>query len=168
MPYKCSICGKTHDEFPMDIAFARPDAVLRIPKDQRAERVWEMDDLCVVDRRVRFVRGVAFVPVKGGGKFGWGIWAAVPEDQFNDYLARFNEDLSQESPFRGYAANELGLPEYRDLEGHPLDVQLGCADKRPTFRLLESNHLLSIEQHRGIDMHRVHEIVTRCLPHLFE
>jgi hypothetical protein len=47
-------------------------------------------------------------------------------------------------------------------------VQFPTADKRPTFRLRESAHLLSIEQHRGIDMKRVHEINQRLFPHLFE
>jgi len=152
----------------MDVAYAQPEPALRIPESERKDRVWGNVDVCVVDDRVRLVRGVLFVPVKEGGRFGWGIWAAIATDPFNFYLQHLRDDLSSEPPFEGYAANEVGLPEYADLEGHPLQVQLPTADKRPTFRLRQSEHLLSIEQQRGIDMKRVHEINRRLFPHLFE
>jgi hypothetical protein len=152
----------------MDIAFHRPDPVLRVPESQRPARCWETDDVCVLDDSHYFLRGVLFVPVRGELRFGWGIWAKATKAQVFDYLSHLHDDLSGRPPFPGHAASTVTLPEYADLEGHPLVIQLGSATKRPTFSLGESQHLLSLEQRGGIDMARVHSILERLLPRLFE
>jgi hypothetical protein len=81
---KCSSCGKQHpDDLPLDVAARRPLHYFMVPEAERATRIQESDDLCVIDGRELLVRGVLRVPIVGTSHFfGWGMWALIDQEKF--------------------------------------------------------------------------------------
>ncbi len=74
--YRCASCGQEHDE--LEPGFRRPDAFFAVPQSERAARVRESDDLCVIDGTAHFVRAVAPLNVRGRGEaYQWGLWVKV-------------------------------------------------------------------------------------------
>jgi hypothetical protein len=164
MSYQCETCGREHVGLPMDVASAKPGDFLAIPAGERARRCNLTTDLCVIDKSRFFLRGVLYVRVVDAeAPFGWGLWAEVNEQSFKRYMALYSADGTEERPFRGQLSVE-DRPGYEGLDGHTVMIQLRLATERPTFTLAPSEHLLYKEQHEGISMHRVHEILKRLFP----
>src|SRR5262245_28244207 len=107
--FECGVCGRLHDHLPRDIAFRRPDLYLAIPEEERDRRAEANDDLCIIDGTLFLIRGMLYLPISGdGGRFGWGIWAAVSEDDYCTYLDAWENDTEDETPpFVGQIANAL-------------------------------------------------------------
>lgn len=71
----------------MDVTFGLPDDIFALSEEQREVRTKTHSDLCSLDDKRYFIRGVVYVPVQElGTKFGWGVWAEVSEETFYRYL----------------------------------------------------------------------------------
>ena len=84
---KCATCGDDHDL--LDPTFRRPEAVVALAGNERANRVKEGDDLCVIracadaEPHRCFVRCVLKVPLlDADGETAWGLWAEVEVTDF--------------------------------------------------------------------------------------
>jgi hypothetical protein len=147
----------------MDIAFAKPADYFLIPAKQRQRRCTLTSDLCVIDERRFYLRGILYVPVNGAKKrFGWGLWARVSKRTFHRYLELYYADGTEEPPFRGHLSVE-DKPGYEGLNGNVVRIQFRTASDRPQFTLGRSKNRLYREQQQGITLHRVHEIVSPLL-----
>jgi hypothetical protein len=166
MPYKCSICGKEHDQV-MDLAFQKPEDYFRVPERLRNWKIKLTSDLCTIDNRVFLIRGVLPIPVMDNPQgFRWGVWAAVDKASFRRYKELWNVDGTNEPTFAGTLANVF--PIYPETYGLELDVQLHTAKERPSYHLRPSDHLLYAEQKDGITMARVHEILETAMPDVYK
>jgi hypothetical protein len=166
VPFRCSICGRKHSGLPMDIAFEKPADYFAVPDPERERRCALTADWCVIDDRRFYVRGILYVPVTGTTKeFGWGVWARLSKTAFQRYFELYSADASDEPPFRGYLCNVHC--DYEGLDGLEVRVQLRKATERPEFTIVPCRHLLYKEQHSGITMHRVHEILAISFPEEF-
>jgi hypothetical protein len=167
MGFQCGVCGKEHDELPMDLAFMKPEAYFKVPEAQRARRVTINDDLCSIDNKTFFVRGLLPLPVNDTDQyFGWGVWAQVSKAAYKRYIKLWQVDGSAEPPFDGnLSATMPGYPDTNDLE---VALQLGDPSQRPTITVKVSDHPLYKEQTEGITMARVHDILETAMPHLFK
>ena len=153
---------------PLDIAFAKPAAYLAVSESARASRCRATNDLCVIDGTRFFVRGTVPVPVRELDEyFVWGMWAEVSRRVFNRYREFYDADGSGEPPHAGRLCGDKAMKGYAGVEGHPVAIQFGPADRRPVFTLKPSEHLLSREQQAGITLHRVHEILSAIFPNDF-
>lgn len=93
MPAICETCGLSHHTWPPDIAFQRPDAVWNMPGKERAVRVKENDDLCVVDGERHFIRAVLFIPLpERDEQWGIGLWVEIAHQDFARYLGIYDSD----------------------------------------------------------------------------
>lgn len=152
----------------MDIAQQRPVDYFAIPPDERERRVHITSDLCSIDDERYFIRGYLPLPVHDNEQeFGWGVWAEVAAPSFFRYLELYETNGSDEPPFRGRLAADLGCyqPSTYQL---PIQVQPRRAEDRPL--LIFPNHVhhpLASEQRTGITMERVYEILHSSLPELF-
>ena len=145
----------------MDVAFALPDVIHALPADQRAARARTHSDLCSLDERHFFIRGVVYAPVQElGTLFGWGVWAEVSREVFLRYQALYDQDASGEPPAAGVLANVP--PGYAPIE-QPLEILFGSPDQRPTFRLVPTDSELYREQVEGLPVRKWHRIVERHL-----
>jgi hypothetical protein len=158
--FVCSICGKEHAGLPTDWAFTLPDEVWNIPEPERSDAARFNNDLCQWGERY-FIRCVLEVPFnEEEGFFGWGAWAEVEWGVFERYLELYDEDGWLDTPHAGVLANDLS--EYGHTIGMPVLIQFREASKRPALELLPTDQsLLAIEQRRGIDQLRYHDIAER-------
>ena len=159
----CSDCGKDLDEHDLDAGFELPDVVWAIPPEEREERAIYTPDLCALDGKRFFIRGVAYVRVHGGrADFGWGLWAEVPEDVFEWYRSVYDSELRAGSHARGLIANTP--PGYESLAEQSTTLVFRVGRERPKLELLPSSHGLYVEQRDGISEQRLHEIIGTLQP----
>jgi len=156
----CSCCGKRLEGVPTDMAYRRPVHYLRVPEAERAKRVYDTDDFCVIDASVFLIRGVLRVPLidQPGRFFAWGLWAAVARESFERYLELYEVDAEDEPPFRGSLA--VSPPNYPDLLGGEVMIRLRTAKERPDFHPTSFDHALFREHRDGISTARWHQIIT--------
>jgi hypothetical protein len=156
---KCPCCGKEVEPHQMDVAFGLPDAVFALSEEQRAARASMHSDLCSLDDRRYFIRGVVYVPVQQLGiDFGWGVWAEVSADTFRRYRELYDQDGSSEPPAAGILANTP--PGYAAIE-QALEIHFGPADQRPLFKPTASDSEFYREQIEGLPVRKWHRIIER-------
>jgi hypothetical protein len=164
MPFKCSICGKEHDELPRDMAHHRPGGYFEVPRDERDKRVWfdaeENPDLCVIDGSKFYLRGLLAVPIQNeADEFRWGTWAQIEENSFRRYYELWNEtDVSNEPTFHGYLSG--GVRDFDDSDGLEVVVELQSNNQRPRFMIVSETHPLAIAQRNGVTLEDVHTFVS--------
>jgi hypothetical protein len=146
-----------HSPSEIEVIFRRPDPLLQLREEERDERCVETSDLCTLDDRRFFVRGVLPIPVQGREvPYNWGIWAEVDAESFQRILDLWSdENQASEPPLRGALANDIPL--FGITAGLSLQVFLTGPQTRPRFQLDESPHPLCKEQRQGIDEHRAAE-----------
>jgi hypothetical protein len=161
MNFVCRTCGKKHRGLPFDIGFAKPGAYFSIPTRQLDSRCGLSTDTCVIDMSRFFIRGCLYVPIRGiRRRFGWGFWAEVSCRTFSRYMELYEQDARGERPYPGRFSVEDDAHEgYTALDSLRVSIKFGAPDKRPTFTLRPSRHLLYREQRDGITLERHHEIL---------
>lgn len=166
MAARCAYCGRLHGDLPDEIAHRRPLDYFDVPEAERSRRIYDTDDVCVIDNRRFLIRGHLPIRVVDDTRpFGWGLWALVGREDLQQYLELWDVDATGEPPLHGHLSAEF--PEYSPLYMHELDLLLGPADKRPRIRLKRSDNLLYREQEQGITAARRHEIILKLMPWLF-
>ena len=160
--FRCGVCDRLHDQLPRDVAYRRPTPYFEVPEDERARRVYETDDLCVIDGATYLIRGVLYLPIKGGGeRFGWGVWARVDEGDFERYLDAWEHNTEdQVDPFPGWLSGDVGP--YEGSDGLEASVVL-VPRQRPRFVVRSETHPLGVDQRQGISEEKAHGFVA---PHL--
>ena len=156
---RCARCGKDLAEHEMDVGFQLPDVVWALAEQERAARAKYDSDLCVLDAERYFLRGVLYLPVQGAhGNFGWGLWVEVSQAVFEHYVEIYSRDGRLERDARGVLANTPAA--YQDATHCAVAIRFGPATDRPVFVVEPGDHLLYREQHGGITLERLHELVA--------
>jgi hypothetical protein len=158
--FTCGTCGQEHSGLPKDYAFGLPDEVFALDYLDRYQRSRSNADLCTLDEQRFFIRGVLPIPFTDSDEhFLWGLWAEVSRAQHDLYLAGFNDDLSDNSPFVARLANDI--PGYGCL-GIEIHIQFRVGNDRPVFSVSDRlDHILAREHHVGISGARHHEILEQ-------
>ncbi|HWE25958.1 MAG TPA: DUF2199 domain-containing protein [Myxococcales bacterium] len=156
----CGCCGKQLDGIPTDMAYRRPVHYFLVPEGERAKRIYETDDFCIIDGSTFVIRGVLSVPIadQPGRSFTWGLWAAIARDDFERYLELYDSDAEGEAPFRGALA--VSPPNYPDLLDAEVSIHFATAKSRPHFHPLSFDHRLFREHRDGISTQRWHQIIA--------
>jgi hypothetical protein len=156
---RCDACGAEHEL--LDPAFGRPDAVVLLPREERARRATESDDLCSLGGAAAtrwFVRCV--LPVRlldHESTLHWGAWAEVAEPDYRRILALWtDEGQAAAPPFAARLANRVpGLP---DTLGLPVSLQLTGVTTRPALAFHgDVDHAFARECRGGVTVHRALE-----------
>jgi hypothetical protein len=159
---KCATCGEEHDL--LDPAFRRPDAVGSFPREERAARVQESDDLCAIwatsdDESHRyFVRCVLKVPLLDADDVtAWGVWAEIAEADFRLIVDRWSDPQQADlPPMEAALAN--AIPAYPDTVGLPATLRMTGPTTRPALSFEGvSAHPFVLECQKGVCTHRVME-----------
>lgn len=157
-PFLCSQCGQTHNDFPSFHA-NHPALYWEVPEDKRASDVFLTTDSCVIADRFFFVRGVIEIPIHDySDPFLWGVWVSLSEANFFLWQDHYEVPLrSHIGPFFGWLSTSLPL--YPDTLNLKTMVHLRDHGLRPRIVLEPTEHPLSTEQHHGISLERVGEMV---------
>lgn len=156
--FKCGTCDKIHKGMPT-FAWKFPVPVESIPPAERRARVQLGSDVCVVDGKDFYIRGVIEIPVIGLEQpFLWGTWVSVSEEDYRRYIELFDaEGQENEPPFFGMLNHTP--PGYPEEEFFTTMVFLRPLPKRPSIVLETTDHPLAMEQRHGISVERLKEIV---------
>ena len=162
--FRCTTCGKIHDEVPTSFAADFPDMYANMSREERDIRAVIGLDQCIVDQKWFFIRGCVEVPIVGSDEpFLWGLWASVREEAFDEISESWETEgrESTQPRFKGRIANSLSVyPETLNLK---LQIAIQPVGTRPLFTLEDSQHLLAIEQQRGISRQRALELASLLL-----
>jgi hypothetical protein len=153
----CSKCGEDHPMEEMELTFRRPDDAAKLSAEDRARLLQENADLCIIEGKRFFIRGVLPLPVESrNSPYCIGLWVEVSQTTFERVYALWeSDDQLKEPPFAANIANEI--PTSPDSLGHEAELRLAGPTVRPNVFLKTSNHPLYMEQAGGIDVHRVSE-----------
>jgi hypothetical protein len=152
--FTCAVCGRFHEEEPRDIRMRYPEAVARLPADERRRAVVASDDFCTYVDRERgsrhFARGLLEIPIRDEPSyFGYGAWVELDEEQIARLAELWRDPWAAgEPPFRGRLANELAP--YVGTEGLPARLRLRDVERLPLIEL-ECAHELAVDAREGID-----------------
>src|SRR5437899_5103501 len=103
MPYKCSMCGEVHDDLPHIGSEAPYQWADRFASDPQSLLT---EDLCIIEGRDYFVRGVLEIPVHDyEHEFGWGVWVSHKKENFEIY--RENSQSADIGPFFGWLCTAI-------------------------------------------------------------
>ena len=129
------------------------------PEAERPRRVYETDDLCVIDGKTFLIRGVLYLPIRGDDeRFGWGVWASVGKRDFQRYMRAGEQDREdQVPPFAGRLASDIRA--YPDSDRLELSVKLRSGGERPLFTVRSKTHPLGVDQREGITPEKAHAFV---------
>jgi hypothetical protein len=166
---RCSLCGDEHDLFAIEPRYARPDAFVRIPREERAARTQAGDDWC----RLRDAAGLnqqwflrvtlPFEVLGEGRRLQWGVWVEVSEAVYARVMELWEEEnQASEPPLPAAMANELpGYPSTLGLQG---TMRLRGRNTAPQFFLQAGlQHPLAAEQRSGVYPERALEWVSRFI-----
>ncbi|MYM25296.1 DUF2199 domain-containing protein [Duganella sp. FT135W] len=156
----CSKCGEEHPIEEMELTFRRPDDVAGLSSEDRSRLVQENRDLCIVEGKRFFVRGLLPLSVESREHpYCIGLWVEISGSSFERiYDLWDSEEQLGEMPFDAQLANEI--PTVNGSRGLEAELRLTGPTTRPDVFLKPSDHPLYIEQAKGIDAHRVSEYTS--------
>lgn len=153
----CSKCDEEHPLEEMELTFRRPDDVAKLSTEERSRLLQENNDLCVIEGKRFFIRGLLPLPVElREHPYCIGLWVEVPQSSFERIYDLWDSDEQlNEPPFDARIANEI--PTSNGSLGLKAELRLTGPMTRPDVFLKPSAHQLYVEQARGIDAHRAFE-----------
>jgi hypothetical protein len=157
MSYKCSICGEEHSDLP-HIGFRAPFHW----RDELASDSNSLltEDLCIVEGRDFFIRGVIKIPVHDHeAEFGWGVWVSHKKENFERYRDHF--DSAAIGPFFGWLCTKIDCYTESTLELKTMAHYRG-GKLRPRIELEESGHPLYLQQRDGISLSEAWQMIHHC------
>ncbi len=161
--YTCSCCGKWIVGLPFDYAYAQP---YYWRSDLNSEpKSYLTSDVCVIEGRDHFVRGLVEVPVIGSNRrFAWGIWVSLAKKNFDRVLELWDsEERVAQPPYFGWLSSQIDV--YPDTLNLKTVVSARSLNERFYVELEPTNHPLSLEQRNGMTLDRVREIAEKAARH---
>lgn len=155
--YCCSCCGEWHEGLPLDFSYDRPDYW----NSEYANKpgCFLSSDLCVIEDRDYFVRGIVEIPVIERQEcFQFGVWVSLSKRNFDRMVELWDDPgRVQEEPYFGWFSNSMPnlYPETLNLK---TNVRARSVTERMYIELQPTEHPLSIEQLNGITIERVRKI----------
>jgi hypothetical protein len=143
----------------LDVGFKAPDNWFGVPDDERDQRTKLDNDVCGIDDDI-YIRGCIEIPIIGQDeKFVWGVWVSVSKPSFSRILELWSEPVIENEPPRfGWLSNRIS--NYPDTTNLKTELHIRSKGLRPLIKLEPTDHPLAVEQHDGINMLRVQEIVA--------
>ena len=158
---ECATCGKVHPLNESELTFKLPDVIFALSSEERAARCDIDPDVCALDRKIFFVRGLLPLAVANRERsYNIGVWAEVSEDTFGR-IYQLWDDPNQETEPRMPGALANKLPFHPDTLGLSISIQLTGPTSRPEFYVNAVAHSLYAEQSQGISEHRAIEYSDR-------
>ena len=160
----CAACNAEHDLSELEPNFERPDAFFAVPPHERATRVCEAGDACIIrdgdGGASHYLHVLVPIPVRGERTpFHWVAWVEVDAGAWRRLVDGDALDVGADS-FACAATLANEFPGYPPTLGMRGTVQVTERRLRPAFTIdNEVAHPLAREQREGIHAERLLEIV---------
>lgn len=162
--FKCSICGKVHEELP-SIGFKTPFHYDILSEKDKNEIAEVSDDFCVIEhleQTDRFVRTVLNLKTDIPSQdLVYGVWVSLSEKNFNEYKSNFKIQ-SKEKTYFGIICNEIADYEESTIGLH-VNVLTRLDDLRPEIIPHKFEHKLVTDWENGITFHEANSRVENIL-----
>lgn len=152
--FKCASCDQWHEGIP-GWGWNFPPKYFFVPKEEREERCFLTEDLCVVDDAAFFVCGCLELPVVNSEEIlSFRVWLFVSNDDFFTF-----QDLigvaarADRGPFEGVLS--VPIPTYPETMGLPVSIHMRDDGVRPNVLIARSDHPLYAEQINGVGADRI-------------
>lgn len=131
MEYKCTSCGKTHEEWPA-LSYNSPSYYHDL-SDHQKSTIGNLDaDFCTInypDGQIRFIRCTLTQKVNDHCEdLEYGLWVSLSEKSFNDYSENYNNN-NHEVGYFGWLSNHI--PGYDFEKSIPTNVFTRKGGYRP-------------------------------------
>jgi hypothetical protein len=160
--YNCTCCRKTHNGIPA-LTFNHPFYWDEKKSTINSGENILTSDLCVIDKKEFFIRVILEIPINDTDQtFSWGVWVSLSKENFFRYKKVFGTKKElKEKRYFGWFSNQI--PGYPDTLKIKTSVHLQGGKLRPKIVLDHSDpHPLCQEQHNGITMERMHELIENA------
>jgi hypothetical protein len=149
--FRCSVCGKTHQEWPA-LAFDSPTAY-NVLSDKLKHEIAELtNDFCTIhhpEQTDRFIRGTLTLKVIDSCQdFEYGVWVSLSEKSFQDYSDNY-DDANHAAKYFGWLSNDI--PDYGVIASIPTTVFTRINNQRPEIvPHSDFDHQLVYDYYNGI------------------
>ncbi|HEY7502137.1 MAG TPA: DUF2199 domain-containing protein [Vicinamibacterales bacterium] len=163
MGYRCRTCGVWHHERPTCFGLDLPAAVAGLSEIEFRRRVERGSEQCVLDNKHFFILGNLDVPIRNSSEFiRWTVWSTLSEAHFMRSSELWNTTgRESEPPYFGWLSNQI--PGYPSSINIKATVQTEPVGVRPTIRVIDEGHPLSVDQEHGITEERAEELIHLAL-----
>jgi hypothetical protein len=158
-PYRCKCCGREYENLPAFHA-DRPWQYWDVPESKRETDVFLTSDSCVIADQFYFIHGCLEIPIIGENtSFVFGVWVSLSEKSFFIWQDNYKTEKRSHLGFFGWLCTQI--PVYQNTLNLKTNVHLRDGGLRPLIELQECEHQLAIDQHQGVALDRVMEMIHR-------
>jgi hypothetical protein len=165
--YKCSTCGKIHQELPA-LGFTSPEYYSMLSEADKAQIAEISDDFCVInhtDQTDRFIRAVLSITIHDSCEtLDYGVWVSVSEKSFNDYARNFKLETTKPIYF-GRISNEI-LDYKTTTLGLHVNVKVRSGGIRPEILPHLTEHPLIEDWENGITLEDAKNRINQAINNL--
>ena len=149
--YKCTNCGKEHDEWPA-LAFKSPVQYHNLTEKNKNEIGKLDEDFCEIqqeDQIDRFIRVTLSQKIIDSCEtLEYGLWVSLSQKSYEDYKENFNNQNYETGYFGWLCSN---IVEYGETVSIPCDVFTKKGNQRPEiFPHEDFEHPFVSDYHNGI------------------
>ena len=161
--FRCSACGRDHDED--EVSFASPVPLqwgLLRPEERAASDI--TDDVCIISSSEGlsfYVRCSLEIPILGSQQtYSWGVWCSISEASMREMHEHWD------GPERAHMGHYFGwlctsIPTYPDTAFLKASVQQRPPGLRPLVELHPCDHPLVVDQRQGMERQRLQSILAK-------
>lgn len=165
--YKCSSCGKVHDELPA-IAFITPFYYDALNESDKKEIAEISSDFCVItyeDQIDRFIRTTLTIQINDACEnLDYGVWVSLSEKSFNEYESEFKNNIEGKTYFGRICSDIIDYDE--STLGLHVNVVTRSNGIRPEIVPHENEHKLVLECTKGITLNEALKRIEKMEKHV--
>jgi hypothetical protein len=107
--FRCGTCGEWHRGLPLGYGYHHPDYWSENLKGKVG--CFLNADLCVIEDRDYFVRGLVEIPVIGTDlRFRWGVWSSLSKSNFDKTVKLWKDPKLLDEPwYFGWLSNSIHI-----------------------------------------------------------
>lgn len=162
--FKCSCCGKIHEEWPA-LTFKSPDNYNSLSEEDKKSIGYLDADFCIIkheEQTDRFIRCVLTQKVNDHCEdLDYGLWVSLSEKSYLDYEERCQKE-TEETTYFGWLCNNIWGYEFS--ESIPMNVVSRNNGMRPELFPHESfNHPFVNDYYNGISKEEAERRISEML-----
>jgi len=168
--WRCRTCELEHSGI-VDLGMSSPsvwkgEENIQPNSDLSLDGDFLSEDFCIINGENYIVRGVLNITVEGLDKdFGFGVWSSLSKDNFEKYVAGFDDGIDAEGPpWSSWFCSHLGY--FGKTVGEKAWVTAQPNRQRPHITLMDEASVLGKVQRHGMAASTLIEIFEYYGNHL--
>lgn len=159
--FQCDICDRTHDVV-YGLESPIPDILASMPKAEQKQRVENLKEFYLVDKKRLFVNGNIFIYSQNKDEviFTWTVWASISAKDFQNKIEELRKGKT--IIFVGKLENEL--PFFKKSKDLRVNVMVNVNYEEAVIKLVEDCELKKL-QHGGISDTQMIDVMQRLYHH---